>query len=202
MLLCGTKKGKLLIYYLSSGILVSEIEGAHFLAINDIDVTEKRGGQSHQGDLIITGGQDAKVRVWILSELLSADNSQEDMNDDFQEGACQSQKGLYGEFSQHTGAVTQVKFSSGNPLMRSYSGSLDKTVQIYDLPTKTIIKTIQMQSPVLKCLIDLTEQFAYIACENQNIYREWLGRSTMSVNEQEQMVQKKFNQEISANQGE
>ena len=43
MLICGTKKGKILVYHVSNGNLVAEIEGAHFLAINDIDVTEKRG---------------------------------------------------------------------------------------------------------------------------------------------------------------
>lgn len=78
MLICGTKKGKLLVYHLSNGNLIAEIEGAHFLAINDIDVTERRGTQSHQADLIVTGGQDAKVRVWILSELLTAGNYQSD----------------------------------------------------------------------------------------------------------------------------
>lgn len=45
-----------------SGALISEIEGAHYLAINDLQVMD---------DMVVTGGKDTKVRVWLFGDLLS-----------------------------------------------------------------------------------------------------------------------------------
>jgi hypothetical protein len=43
MLVCGTKRGKLLIYQLASGRLLCEVENAHYLAITDLDVSQASG---------------------------------------------------------------------------------------------------------------------------------------------------------------
>ena len=40
MLVCGTKKGKLLIYSLNTGALLMETDSAHYLAITDLDVAK------------------------------------------------------------------------------------------------------------------------------------------------------------------
>jgi hypothetical protein len=42
--------------------LLSETDGAHLHAISDLDVAE---------DVIITGGKDNKVRLWIAAEILA-----------------------------------------------------------------------------------------------------------------------------------
>ena len=47
---------------------MAEVENAHYLAITDLDVAK---GTPWQGDLIITGGKDSKVKVWTLAALLS-----------------------------------------------------------------------------------------------------------------------------------
>jgi len=49
------------LYQAFSGALISEIESAHYLAINDLEVNE---------ELCITGGKDTKLRVWKTVELL------------------------------------------------------------------------------------------------------------------------------------
>jgi len=67
------------------------------------------GNSARQADLIITAGQDSKVKVWNLAEMLSLDHSQ----------AAEStsrQQGCYHEFNEHTAAVTCVKFSFGASL--------------------------------------------------------------------------------------
>ena len=79
--------------------------------------------------------------------------------------------GCYHEFGDHTGAVTAVKFSYGASLQRAFSGSLDKTFKVYDLPSKMILKQIQMSSPILKIVVDQIESSAFIACENFNVYQ-------------------------------
>lgn len=59
-----------MIYRLASGTLIAEVESAHYLAIEDLDVS-RTGYTARQGDLIITGGQDSKVKVWNLAHLLA-----------------------------------------------------------------------------------------------------------------------------------
>jgi len=65
MIICGTKRGSIQIYQLVSGALLAEVDSAHYLAISDLDV-------SHTSfDLVLTGGKDSKVRLWITAELLA-----------------------------------------------------------------------------------------------------------------------------------
>ena len=57
-----------MIYLLATGTLIAEIESAHYLAITDMDFAK---GSPWQGDLIITGGKDSKVKVWTIAGLLN-----------------------------------------------------------------------------------------------------------------------------------
>ena len=158
MIACGTKRGKVLIYQLSSGRLIAECENAHYLAISDLDISTASGAVgtatgSSEGDLIITGGKDSKVKVWMLTNLL-ANN-----------GQC------WVEFNDHSSEVTAVQFSFGASQSRAFSCSLDKTFKVYDLPGKCIIKTIQVQSQILRMAVDYLEQSVYLACDNLNVYQ-------------------------------
>ena len=77
---------------MSSGRLLAEVENAHYLAISDLDVSSASGpvgiaSGCSEGDLIITGGKDSKVKVWKLTSLL-------------QTGQC------WAEFSDHSSEVT------------------------------------------------------------------------------------------------
>ena len=92
MILCGSKTGKILVYSLATGTLIAEIESAHYLAITDMDVSNST---AWQGDLIITAGKDAKVKIWTLTSLLSF--GEEKKQDVFGDGQ-QQLKGLYAEY--------------------------------------------------------------------------------------------------------
>jgi len=59
-------------------------------------------------------------------------------------------------------------------MQRAFSCSTDKTFKVYDIPSKTIIKVIQVQSPILKMEVDHVEQFVYLACDNLNVYQHAL----------------------------
>ena len=50
----------------------------------------------------------------------------------------------YAEFSEHTSNVTQVRFSSSASILRAFSASIDKTFKVYDIPSKIVIKQIQV----------------------------------------------------------
>ena len=73
MLICGSKKGKIFVFQIATGQLIAEVQNAHYLAINDMDLAVGCGNVGH-GDLIITAGQDSKVKVWTLAEMLSLAN--------------------------------------------------------------------------------------------------------------------------------
>ena len=71
VLVSASKKGRLMLYRLATGSLIAEVENAHYLAIEDMDISSYNGNGQHEGDLLITGGQDSKVKVWKLASLLS-----------------------------------------------------------------------------------------------------------------------------------
>lgn len=102
----------------------------------------------------MTGGKDAKVKVWMIPDLISK-NFGDTMHK------------AYAEFSEHTNEITQVKLLGS---FRAMSASLDKQFKVYDLASKLCIKTIQTQSAISKAVVDHTESYVYVACDNQNIY--------------------------------
>ena len=129
---------------------MNETDNAHYLAITDLDVAK---GTPWQGDLIITAGKDTKVKIWTLAALLSLQQEAQNNLDMKQ----QEHIAMFAEFGEHTSEVTQVKFSYGAGIIRAFSCSLDKTFKVYDIPSKTIIKQIQVQSPILKMEVDHIE---------------------------------------------
>ena len=46
---------------MATGAFISEIEHAHYLAINDLQI---------QNDVIATAGKDTKTRVWLLGDVM------------------------------------------------------------------------------------------------------------------------------------
>jgi pre-rRNA-processing protein IPI3 len=59
--LAGSKSGRIYVWEVLTGQLLGEVEGAHYLDITDMDIAVTN-------DLVITGGKDFKVKVWILTE--------------------------------------------------------------------------------------------------------------------------------------
>lgn len=75
-------------------------------------------------EMIITGGKDCKVKVWIITDLIKKHNDQYTN---------------FVEFGEHTNEITQVKLLG---TFRALSASLDKQFKVYDIPSKLCIKTI------------------------------------------------------------
>ena len=62
----GDRKGLLSVWQMPSGELVSDIESAHYMEITDLDINE---------EMLITGGKDCKVKVWLIADLIRNDTS-------------------------------------------------------------------------------------------------------------------------------
>ena len=78
----GDKKGHLTLWSMQSGEVLADLESAHYMEITDLDLNE---------DMIITGGKDCKVKVWLISDFIRNDASK-------QLNWC--------EFGEHTAEVT------------------------------------------------------------------------------------------------
>jgi WD40 repeat protein len=57
----GSKTGRLSVWEVQTGELLGEIESAHYMDLTDLDIAPNN-------DLVITGGKDFKVKVWIMQE--------------------------------------------------------------------------------------------------------------------------------------
>jgi|TARA_B110001450_G_scaffold222973_1_gene219841 WD40 repeat protein len=63
----GSARGGLMVWSISTGQLLADVESAHYMEINDLAIS------STNSDMIITGGKDCKVRVWMVSTLILED---------------------------------------------------------------------------------------------------------------------------------
>ena len=57
----GSKTGRLIVWQVTNGQLLGELEAAHYMEITDLDI-------SATTDMVITGGKDSKVKIWLLTE--------------------------------------------------------------------------------------------------------------------------------------
>ncbi len=57
----GSKTGRLSVWEVATGTLLGEVESAHYMEVTDLDI-------AILNDLVITGGKDFKVKVWIVAE--------------------------------------------------------------------------------------------------------------------------------------
>ena len=128
-----------------TGTLLGEVESAHYMELTDLDI-------AITNDMVITGGKDQKVKVWIIADLFFGGNQQP-----------------FVEFSDHTAEVTQVCFSRSS-VNRAFSCSVDKTFKVYDVAAGCTLKSIQAPSPINRLVIDAIESNVYLACDNQNVY--------------------------------
>jgi len=51
---------------MQSGELLADVESAHYMEVSDLDLNE---------EMIITGGKDCKVKVWLVADLVKNDTS-------------------------------------------------------------------------------------------------------------------------------
>ena len=75
----GDKKGRITLWQMTSGEVLADVESAHYMQVTDLDINES---------MIISGGKDCKVKVWMISSLLSGGD------------------GIFAEFGDHTAEIT------------------------------------------------------------------------------------------------
>lgn len=104
---------------------------------------------STDGQSIVTGGEDGKVKVWNVGN-----------------GFC------FVTFAEHTGAVTALEFSSNKKFV--ISASLDGTVRAYDLIRYRNFRTFTSPRPVQFAGLALDSSGELVAASGQDVFEIYL----------------------------
>lgn len=148
-LIGGSITGKLYIWrlYDGSGDLIRFIP-AHFKAISHLK-------NSFDDHFIISASQDTSISVWCLGDLISL--REEDPKP-------------FTEWNSHSLPVTQICSSSMND--RMVSASMDRTIKLWSMTKKAMLKSYKTKSSVLCACFDLSEQFIFYGCEDGFVYAQ------------------------------
>ncbi|KAI3404340.2 IPI3 [Candida oxycetoniae] len=169
-LLCGgSKSGKLYIWEFASGDLLC-VKEAHYQGITVIQ-------SSSCGTFLITGGEDARVLIWNLADLVAVyGNVQHNSgggggNDDDNGNGDLFHHRLvkpYWSISENTLAITDITLNTAGNLsdLKLYTSSKDATVRIYDISTKQQLTTFVLPDSV-ECLArDPANRQLYVGLSN------------------------------------
>lgn len=104
---------------------------------------------SPDGQYIVTGGDDAKVKVWNVNN-----------------GFC------FVTFSEHTSAVTAIEFSSNKKFV--VSASLDGTVRAYDLVRYRNFRTFTSPRPVQFASLALDHSGELVVAGGQDVFEIYM----------------------------
>jgi pre-rRNA-processing protein IPI3 len=143
-LLAGNEDGKLFLWDIPSGELLSCVEEAHLQRI-----TVLRVGVD---GIVVSGSQDGTAKVWSVQALL------------------EGRKEPLFAFSEHTDTVTDVHIGFGvGRNCRMATSCMDRKVRVYDMVDFHLMAIFEFPSSVFRVLLNMTETLLYAACENGDI---------------------------------
>lgn len=137
----STALGQLLVWEWQSEQYVMKQQG-HASEMNCV-------AYSPDGQYIVTGGEDAKVKVWNVNN-----------------GFC------FVTFSEHTSAVTAIEFSNNKKFL--VSASLDGTVRAYDLIRYRNFRTFTSPRPVQFSSLALDHSSELVVAGGQDVFEIYL----------------------------
>ncbi|KAJ7089699.1 WD40 repeat-like protein, partial [Mycena belliarum] len=158
----GTAQGRIYLWEIASGILFNSWD-AHYRQVTVLKFT-------HDGAALLSGSEDSGVSVWSVSRLLD--------NDVLSELPLP-----YCILSDHTLPVTDIVCGIGSfPNCRILSSSVDHSVKLWDLSTRSLLTTFQFPQPISCLAWDLTERMFFAASKDgsvhqMNLFREREGKS-------------------------
>lgn len=133
LLAAGSASGRIYIWYLASGNLIASFD-AHFRSVTCLEWTSCEKG-------LISASQDARILVWSVAALVDEANSNPKS---------------YAIFSDHVQPVTCIQLSSSSKSNISsfpsstqlLSSSIDGTVKLWDIRSRSLIATWAFSGPV------------------------------------------------------
>ncbi|KAK2463636.1 hypothetical protein APHAL10511_004387 [Amanita phalloides] len=152
----ATSQGRIYLWEVASGIMYNSWD-AHYRQVNVLKFT-------HDGAALLSGSEDSGVSVWSLSRLLDDDTQNE-------------LPVPYCSLSDHTLPVTDIVCGVGRfPLCRVLTSSLDHSVKLWDLSSKSLLTTFQYPKPIVILAWDKTERLFFAASSDGSIHQTNLFR--------------------------
>ncbi|KAG8190614.1 hypothetical protein JTE90_017878 [Oedothorax gibbosus] len=138
---CFVGIGKdLYVWKLTSGCLLSVIQ-QHYQDLSCIRV-------SADDDMVITGGKDGHVNVWLLVDLVQASDTSERRKTQF-------------SWTNHSNEVTDIYNTPQGSCGRLATVSLDTTCRLYELNTGSLLTTVCLDVALSAVTMDTLECFIF-----------------------------------------
>ncbi|KAF8661367.1 hypothetical protein AX16_001461 [Volvariella volvacea WC 439] len=150
----GTAQGRVYLWEVASGILFN-VWDAHYRQVTVLRFTQ-------DGHALMSGSEDSGVGVWSVSRLiLLLDN---DLQNDIPEPYCL--------LSDHTLPITDIRCGVGPfPKCRILTSSVDHSVKLWDIASKTLLTTFQFPKIVTSLAWDVTERLFFGASADGSIFQ-------------------------------
>ncbi|KAF7317909.1 WD40 repeat-like protein [Mycena kentingensis (nom. inval.)] len=147
----GTAQGRIYLWELASGILYNAWD-AHYRKVTVLQFT-------NDGAALLSGSEDSGLSVWSVSRLL---------DDDTQNEATAP----YCVLSDHTLPVTDIVCGVGVfPRCRILSASIDHSVKLWDLASRTLLTTFLFPHPISCLAWDVTERVFFAASPEGSVHQ-------------------------------
>ncbi|KAF4610801.1 hypothetical protein D9613_006895 [Agrocybe pediades] len=147
----GTAAGRIYLWETSSGILFNSWD-AHYRQVNVLRFTA-------DGSALISGSDDSGVSVWSVSRLVDNDTQNEHIVP-------------YCTLSDHTLPITDIQCGLGTfPDCRILTSSVDHSVKLWDLATRSLLTTFQFPQAISFLAWDLTERLFFAASADGSIHQ-------------------------------
>ncbi|KAK0238850.1 WD40 repeat-like protein [Armillaria nabsnona] len=154
----GTSNGRIYLWEVSSGVLFNSWD-AHYREVTVLRFTQ-------DGAALISGSQDSGVSVWSVSRLL---------DDDLQNELVLP----YCTLADHTLSVTDIVCGLGTfPTCRVLTASIDHSVKLWDLSSKSLLTVFQFPKAIACLAWDPTERMFFAASSDGSIYQMNLFRQS------------------------
>ncbi len=163
-LAAGAASGKVYIWHVPSGECVKVFD-VHYKGVSAIAFTDDDA-------FMLTGGDDGILNVWILGELLEAEDLLSNKLLSTTTSSMLTRLTPHIEFSNHSLPITNiycgVNASGGGKIITS---SLDRTVKIYNIVSKSMTASFSFPSAVTCVTMDNAETFMCVGSVDHNIYK-------------------------------
>ncbi|RDB23532.1 Pre-rRNA-processing protein IPI3 [Hypsizygus marmoreus] len=147
----GTVQGRIYLWEVASGILYHSWD-AHYRQVTVLRFTL-------DGAALISGSEDSGVSVWSVSRLID-----DDLQTDLPIPYC--------TLSDHTLPVTDIVCGIGSfPNCRVLTSSIDHSVKLWDLSSRSLLTTFQFPQPITHLAWDLTERIFLAASSDGSIHQ-------------------------------
>ncbi|XP_017893318.1 WD repeat-containing protein 18 [Ceratina calcarata] len=137
---------KLFIWQVCNGRLLGNLS-QHYQTVSCLSF-------SKDGSLFASGAEDGLVFVWSLYRVL---------NDD--------RPAPVHAFSHHSLPVKDLRFGHGGPLGRLFSVSLDRTCNVYDPASGSLLLTLVFNVPLTSVCVNARESDLFVGCTDGAVYR-------------------------------